>query len=401
MKKLFCTGIASFALALALAGCGGEKKQAGTIPTLDLEAAIDNPRTFDLSEIAESIEFIPLDDSEVMVGGIMKIEESENGFFITHNTGSSDRTVLFFDKTGKFVAQKGSIGRGPGEYLRLVDMAVDYENDNVYLLASFGGAYGIIAFDTAGRIFARVDLAGYDGNRISYHDGKVVLLNEWLFTPQDQADRYTLVETFSTDLRPEGSIETEWKGDNAFTNPNADMSQQRSSGISVNHVLSNNGDRLIVKEGRSDTVFYRKGNTLEPAYKLDLGAYSIPSEVDGEDRMKYYEVYGIYESGNHILIQVKTPGFGIINTGMLLFDRNDLSNGFSMKTPDGLTQLSLDGIRSFSFDYSVRGNRFVYAINALEILRHRDNITNPDLKALAAGLREESNPVIVVVNLKR
>ncbi len=36
-----------------LASCGGGAPTSGELRTLDLEAAIDNPREFDLSEIAQ------------------------------------------------------------------------------------------------------------------------------------------------------------------------------------------------------------------------------------------------------------------------------------------------------------------------------------------------------------
>ena len=48
------------ALALALVACG---ESPSDVPVLDLGAAIENPRPFDLTEIAQEIEFIPLDDT--------------------------------------------------------------------------------------------------------------------------------------------------------------------------------------------------------------------------------------------------------------------------------------------------------------------------------------------------
>jgi hypothetical protein len=39
-------------------------------------------------------------------------------------------------------------------------------------------------------------------------------------------------------------------------------------------------------------------------------------------------------------------------------------------------------------------------MQALSIVDAADRLTRPDMKELAAGLREDSNPVIVVVELK-
>jgi len=50
-------------LLVCLAGCRGSGTN-GDLLTFDLEGAIDNIRSFDLSDIAADIDFIPLDDTE-------------------------------------------------------------------------------------------------------------------------------------------------------------------------------------------------------------------------------------------------------------------------------------------------------------------------------------------------
>ncbi len=83
----------------------------------------------------------------------------------------------------------------------------------------------------------------------------------------------------------------------------------------------------------------------------------------------------------------------------IILDKRDPSGGFAAVGPDGKPGLFLDGI-AFSPQY-IRDNRLVGYIRALDIADNRDAITNPKLKALAATLKEDSNPVIVVARLNK
>ncbi len=83
----------------------------------------------------------------------------------------------------------------------------------------------------------------------------------------------------------------------------------------------------------------------------------------------------------------------------LVFDRREGFGGFSAVGPDGGAGLFVGGL-AFTPMY-IRDNRLVGYMQALDIVDNADAITNPDLKALAATLREDSNPVIVVATLKK
>jgi hypothetical protein len=47
----------------------------------------------------------------------------------------------------------------------------------------------------------------------------------------------------------------------------------------------------------------------------------------------------------------------------------------------------------------VRDNRLVGCMQALDIVDGADRITDPRLKALAATLKEDSNPIIIIAQL--
>ena len=179
MKSRFYAGLAL--LAFVLAGCGGGVPT-GDIPTLDLEAAIDNPKTFDLGDIAERIDFIPLYDSnhEGLVSEIQRIDGSKGRFYVQDNGRESP--IKIFDRTGRFLTTEGRYGRGPGEYTRISYFAADHDTDNPYMAVT-GLDGSIVAYDPSGRELARLD--SVMAAQMVIHDGSLVLSRNFIIDSGD------------------------------------------------------------------------------------------------------------------------------------------------------------------------------------------------------------------------
>jgi hypothetical protein len=384
---------AAFSFALAVASCGG-RGVTGNVVTLDTEAAIDNPRTFDLAEIADKIEFIHLDDSskESLIGYIDNIGESENNFYILN---SPLEPVKVFDKTGKFLSTRGTIGRGPDEHLFIRKFAVDYGRDVIWL-----GEDKIVAYDANGRVFARAD--SIPGGPIS-HNGERLLLLRWesAFSLPEAGDTIAVADIYSSDLHYESSLRGACDG-NYYVR--VQSSSGTPSGSYRSHFISNNGDRLLLKRGRNDTVYlFRNNAVLEPVYKLEMGRYSPPDVLfEGlttrEEWGRYYSIEKMWEGDRYIIAEVANAPFYI---SILVLDRRNPSGGFMPLGPDGEPAFFVGGIRSAP--KSIKDNRLVGYMMAVDLVNGLDAgvITNPDLAALAATLKEDSNPVIVVATLKK
>ncbi len=274
---------ALLAVTLVLTGCGGGAADGGSLPTLNLEAAIDNPRPFDLAEIAESIELIPLDDSDTnaLLTPYLNIAESKSCFYVMD---IYNQPVKVFDKTGTYVATRGSIGRGPGEFLSVSGITTDWEGDNLYVKVNSGV---IQAYDASGRMFARTE--DVPGGKTVFADGKLLLLGEPDFdAAMWGSDGFTMADTpitiltlFQPDLSSRTTIVGPDRGINMIFTRFAENGQGTSAMINP-QIISNNGESVLVKEGRCDTVFrYRNDNTLEAVLRLDLGKHTLPPEAYG------------------------------------------------------------------------------------------------------------------------
>ena len=394
MKSKTALSVVSLVVAAGLAGCGSNNA-GGELPTLDVEAAIDNERTFDLSEITSEIEFIALDGNseESLVGNISKMQESRDRFYISD---SPRNPVKVFDKAGNFLSTRGLVGRGPNELPFIGNLAVDYRQDNVYLM---GGSSTIAAYDADGNPFARNDSITQSAG-ITYVDDKLIVLKG-----SSGPDGKTLLfEIFSPDLQKESDIYT--AADKGETDQV--IKPMPGGGIMVMYMgrsMSDNGKRVSISYPMDDTVFhYRGGRAPEPAYRLDMGRYTVPAGVTGENpSVPWNDLFrplgNILEGDRYIVAMIISYSADSSSIARVILDKHDPAGGFSPLGPDGKPGLFLDGIR-FNPIY-IRDNRLVGHMQAINIVDNAAAITNTDLKALAATLKEDSNPVIVVAKLKQ
>jgi len=70
-----------------------------------------------LSDIVESIEYVPLETSSYCLLKTI----TPHHFVLTENyiLINNQKAIYLFNRSGKFIAQIGRIGQGPGEYLEV------------------------------------------------------------------------------------------------------------------------------------------------------------------------------------------------------------------------------------------------------------------------------------------
>jgi len=122
-----------FFVALLLLSCSTnvskEKTQSKSLPSLKIiYPDKDKLEDFFLSEIADSICYIPLETKSIcFLSGALKAAKNDKYLFIKEGY-----KLFQFSKEGKFIRQIGKTGRGPGEFL-LRDFIVN--NSSIYLFS--------------------------------------------------------------------------------------------------------------------------------------------------------------------------------------------------------------------------------------------------------------------------
>ena len=89
-----------------------------------------------LSEVADSIRYIPLETSDsCLVGSVDKMLRTAKGEYILVDKEKS-RAIYVFDAAGHFLNRIGKCGKGPAEYSMIED--VTYGFDAVYVWDNVG-----------------------------------------------------------------------------------------------------------------------------------------------------------------------------------------------------------------------------------------------------------------------
>ena len=384
-------------------GCGSQTAR-DAIDLLDAGAALDNPRTFDLGEIVQQIEFIPLqsDGPESLVGGrISHLTESKNVWYVAE----MGKSVKLFDKTGRFIGKRGIIGRGPDEFLGITNAVADWETDNLYLQGGAVSHNWIFAYDPAGKIFARADTVSASlGGMMAFNEGHLVLWKRRSpFQPVSEPDaKESVLEIWNSGLESAGKV---YASDREVI---PDVFLPRSFLSLQEGFISDNGRFLFVYETLADTIFRYGNKTLSPAYIVAMGNHTPSDNAFGKSpavrwSKNFRLVSSMMEGDRFVFVGTKSfdgyePGGITIIEDLLIFDKRDSSGGFSAVGPDGKPDLRFDGVRFFPC--YVRDNRLVGYMQAFDIVDNAAAISNPDLKALAATLKEDDNPVVMAAKLK-
>ena len=115
---------------ISMLSCTHQKKVNTKIPQINLSKAYDG-KAVNLSSFANSIEYIPLETTDSsFIGQISQIQLTKDYIFVTDRI--LDR-MLIFDRSGKFLNQIGSKGKGPREYRNIFTFTTDTTGQNVYL----------------------------------------------------------------------------------------------------------------------------------------------------------------------------------------------------------------------------------------------------------------------------
>lgn len=99
---------------------------------IEIGKNIKTIKSINISTLGKKLQYIPLETSpNCLIQDIYHVKLSESYIFI-HDY---DR-ILQFDRSGKFIRQIGSTGRGPQEYYNIHDLCVNEQKKEIYIISS-------------------------------------------------------------------------------------------------------------------------------------------------------------------------------------------------------------------------------------------------------------------------
>jgi len=411
-------------LASAFTSCSGNKSkpESNGVKTISLPKAIGKERIVNLSEVAKSIRYVPLETNDSSLLGNVSRPILENGvFYVTVNKGFGQNEYRMFHIDGRFKGKLGTIGRAKGELpqIEVFSLSFDPKTKNP-MLCSYSK---LIEYDKDGNFINEVYAPIEEGSNFRCFKIHKMGENYISLVIGMMADKFGII-SFNSNKEiiaesPAGII----TGKTVESKSGAKVAgNEESTTISVGNPMSNsvivvnrnptlypykNGFRFVSDNGSEIYSIDEKLNTTIH-YILDLGKYQLPVKASQDDwsRSIIFVAGFTCETDNNLFLTYNfgqnepngyTPPlvsalYDIKNEELILLKRDDpevrgLKNDLDNGVPFWPVHISNEG-------------EMIMPLSAAKFIELSEKYNSAEMKKVAATLTENSNPVMVIAKIK-
>jgi len=364
----------------------------------EFDPRIFKGKEFTLSEIADDITYVPLDNAFPLHRIVQTIFTRDAIYLNSVNIG-----ILRYGRNGSFINKIGSIGRGPGEYIFYMFFCVDDKSGKVYNISDGSGRIQVFSKngDLIGSFLAK-DYGTSISNILFYNsDLFIQCAIEW----EDANYEWMIYDTL-------GNLVKKQKRHlpNFYNN---------SSGAGNPYKFKN---KLSYYNSWTDTIFSISPDLAEfPSIILSPGEHRFPrSYVPMEDiaQKKYFILSKIFETERFLVIKYYYRKYSLAlidkKNRETFLDHYEWNEGLNGLPVSGVIN-DLDGGSWFLPDnyFTEDGNEYMIGLQypyqiISRVASHEFKNSAPkypekkkELEKLANNLKETDNPVLVLVRLKK
>ena len=399
-------------LSILLAGCSGSTEEKATsydrdmFFTVNYEETLTNKRSLNLSDIAGKIEYIRLETNDDCLLTLKPDFYFTDKYIFVNNS----KQILQFDRKGRFIKQIGRHGRGPGEIGLIRQLTV--LDDEKLLIAQTNWARKLYYFNYEGEFLRQrkvqdiYRIIGLPGNRLLNFDYCSGGAEEYIFVlTNSQGDTTGVVKNHYN-----------WENTAGY-------------GAVVSYDLFRPFYEYMgntyFKSRHNDTVYQAIGDTISPAYFIDLGKYLLPQELrlealntspatrfqDFKEGSRGYRFVSTLEADEKLFISSQDYQDGEVQYNMLYYRPESRSTLMVDDTgyPSGILN-NLDGGPDFWPIGTVNDSTAYMWLLPHEILHNgyelekvtgeTENRQLSNFKEVLDKIKEDDNPVLMLVYLK-
>ena len=414
LNMKYCS-IKTFALVaiLLINACTSSDVSNNKYPTINIADNIGRGYLLNISEIAESVEYIPLETTDSSLVGDLSQVYYTNGFFVLNTFKNSKGILKVFDRKGQFHNTLSRLGRGPEEYTSI--NSIDTYKNNIVILT----IHNIIEYSLDGKFIKSVPVKkeefcnGY-GNIKKIDDNHYLLITMPDSKIQNKYSAIIVDSSAKTMLSfnyPKSAIEI------------AKNRKGRVKGLDNPVIFSNRSQGKVVTGNDEFILSHSKDyESIDTIYRINYGKYKITADNIKRisKRSSHINLYGqILESVDHMFFNLslrtlahkpmKMIRRGGKDTVMLfpfscaLYDKRDGSFRLIDQPEDyqkGFIE-DFEGGPAFWPSYISDDEYMISYIEAIDFIQHAQTHKVSDkFKKIADGLTEDDNPVVVLVKLK-
>ena len=217
------------------------------------------------------IQYIPLEtDSNCIIGHIDKMLANNNRLYILDKNGA--KKLFVFDLNGKFIQSIGKQGKGPDEYIQLVDFSVNEEKGEIVLLDNYRE---ILVFDLQGRFIKSKQLS-----RTNFFQNLCCYKNDYYLSTSNligNADKYSIFK-YSYGFDEHKLLEFSNYCD--FIHP-------------IDNPISCNTESLYYLDVFTTTLYEKGEDGFAKKYLFDFGGKYMPLNIANSNE-QFFQNYAKY-----------------------------------------------------------------------------------------------------------
>lgn len=408
-------------ITLLCTACKETMNTGNGVPVIDVETAFQSPQELCLTDLGQKLTYIPLETNDASITEInpmTKVTVTEEFIFI----GNNQSPILCFDrKNGKFIRNIGSIGQGPNEFLNASTLEVDNDAKRIYVKKTPGN---YVCFDYEGNALTPVNLPGEKNFMMGAH----YFANNKAYGYCNVAKETTTAQGYCYSL-PSGEL--------LDSIPLTDMHAKKIKSIAPLRSQEVYGGMFMMAEHEDGTwtggnytnsTFWTTNHTLyhkdifcdtiyrmkdlykqEPIVAFQLGSlggygrYETASSMEGR-----YLLPRILHNGKHIyftlftevydiqgMMKKLTSGGVILNPGCGLY--NTESGEVKLQKESLLFKHPNEDMPKVCINTITTDGHWVAIYQAEELVEARENIPTDQQPDWLKQLKEDDNPVILVI----
>ena len=393
---------ALFTLLALLCFSSCQSNEPSGTPVQNVVLDLDLDQKLFLSEIADSIEIIPLeqtDESDIRLVWRLVTYKDRYYFF----NGIQNPNVLVFDRQGNFIYRLDKKGQGPGEYTELDDIGIDKTREELLVLT---GSQGIYRYDLDGRFI--------DRNPLSAQGDYIVI--------DSVGNIYQNVDCYEGNLNSLLFITSK---DSIYYNPVTPDDFVRLNQYAHSNSFASNNGTVYYSEPYCDSIFNVTNGGKIPYLYINYNGKNFPTkDVFKEGR----DFYAINAEKNNYKDRFRTDTYQISDNFLYVsaMEGNalDVMALYSFKTGKTLSGHRLiDDVffphntyifKDFNTPRAVEDGWLLWFVRPSWLLRgyntYKKNVSpekweafckrHPKLVEVCSQLDEESNPVLFRIKVK-
>ena len=391
MKKMILfLGIALFVL------CGCKEKAPVTVGEGSIVVDITQPeKNLKMSDLFSDIKYVKLETtSESLIQYINRVLDLDGNLLVVDRDNQS---LLLFGKDGRFIKKIAGQGKGPGEYLRMYDAAVDKEGRRLFVLDAY--AQSVLIYDFDGKCLDSKKF-GFWAQELKYiGDDKIALYAGYApngYVKENARPTFFVFDLKDGNVAPYQYVSNDIRPEE-LASPASALATDANGRAYCFNSLTHEID-VINKEGlqRTLTLDFGEEDTERRMAFVNL-LEEKNNDFRGMAKKSHVSVFSVIGTEDYLLISAIEPQDGQFMY-RIAYSPESGKCIYGKKKWNEPLDYDLEGGIPFMFHSSDKNK--LYGSIMPERILSMDDAGNEVLKQLKQNLREDDNPILVIAESK-